>query len=382
MGDLSLPVQQADSGNAVAMASVAMMMDPTKLQALVTFAELMSKSSVTVPKHFQGKPADCLAICMQSTQWGMNPFAVAQKTHVTQGGALGYEAQLINAAVIGSGRLVGRPDFEFIGDWNKILGRVEERKSDSGGKYYVAAWPKADENGLGVIVSALIAGEAEPRKVQIMMSQAYPRFSTQWATDPQQQITYLAVRKFARRYLPEVILGVYTKDELMDADEPLPAGTRHMGAVDEVQQRPQTVAELPMYEATKFEQNFTSWSNKIASGDKTAQQLIDWIQSKARLTEGQIKRLRAVAVAEVVDAGTGEITKGQPTQGAQTTQTQASAQAADDTEAHPLEVAMNKAANRDALDLLADRIASEAGSQDWADYLKSVYHTNVERLDR
>jgi len=31
---------------------------------------------------------------------------------------------------------------------------------------------------------------------------------------------------------------------------------------------------------------------------------------------------------------------------------------------------------------LADRIASEAGSQDWADYLKSVYHTNVERLDR
>jgi hypothetical protein len=382
MGDLSLPVQQADSGNAVAMASVAMMMDSTKLQALVTFAELMSKSSVTVPKHFQGKPADCLAICMQSTQWGMNPFAVAQKTHVTQGGALGYEAQLINAAVIGSGRLVGRPDFEFIGDWNKILGRVEERKSDSGGKYYVAAWPKADENGLGVIVSALIAGEAEPRKVQIMMSQAYPRFSTQWATDPQQQITYLAVRKFARRYLPEVILGVYTKDELMDADEPLPAGTRHMGAVDEVPQRPQTVAELPAYEAAKFDANLPNWSKKIASGEKTVDELITWLQSKNRLTEGQIKRLRAVKVAEVVDTNTGEITKGQAAQGAQTTQTQASAQAADDTEAHPLEVAMNKAANRDALDLLADRIASEAGSQDWADYLKSVYHTNVERLDR
>jgi hypothetical protein len=190
------------------------------------------------------------------------------------------------------------------------------------------------------------------------------------------------VRKFARRYLPEVILGVYTKDELMDADEPLPAGTRHMGAVDEVPQRPQTVAELPAYEAAKFDANLPNWSKKIASGEKTVDELITWLQSKNRLTEGQIKRLRAVKVAEVVDTNTGEITKGQAAQGAQTTQTQASAQAADDTEAHPLEVAMNKAANRDALDVLADRIESEAGSPEWVTYLQSVYHTNVDRLDR
>ena len=52
------------------------------------------------------------------------------------------------------------------------------------------------------------------------MTQCYPRFSTQWATDPQQQISYAALKKFARRYCPDVILGVYTPDEFEPVDPP------------------------------------------------------------------------------------------------------------------------------------------------------------------
>ncbi|SPX63869.1 Uncharacterised protein [Leclercia adecarboxylata] len=37
-----------------------------------------------------------MAIIMQAMQWGMNPYAVAQKTHLVNG-VLGYEAQLVNA---------------------------------------------------------------------------------------------------------------------------------------------------------------------------------------------------------------------------------------------------------------------------------------------
>jgi 3-hydroxymyristoyl/3-hydroxydecanoyl-(acyl carrier protein) dehydratase len=60
----------------------------------------MADSKATVPAHLAGKPADCLAVTMQA-QWGMNPFAVAQKTHVVNG-TLGYEAQLVNAVVSSS----------------------------------------------------------------------------------------------------------------------------------------------------------------------------------------------------------------------------------------------------------------------------------------
>ena len=65
-----------------------------------------------------------------------------------------------------------------------------------------------------MIVSCQLRGEDHPRTITVMMSQAWPRFSTQWATDPQQQITYLAIRKWSRRYTPDVILGVNTADEL------------------------------------------------------------------------------------------------------------------------------------------------------------------------
>jgi hypothetical protein len=151
---------------------------------------------------------------LQAMQWHMNPYAVAQKTHLTKSGALGYEAQLVNAAIITSGKIKGAPEYEFLGDWDKILGKVEERSGQGGGKYYVAAWNIADEVELGVICTVNIIGESKPRQIKVMMTQAWPRFSTQWATDPQQQITYLAVRKLARRYMPDVLLGVYSQDEL------------------------------------------------------------------------------------------------------------------------------------------------------------------------
>lgn len=67
------------------------------LGQLTSFAELMAQSAVTVPKHLAGKPADCMAIVMQAMQWGMNPYAVAQKTHLVNG-VLGYEAQLVTLA--------------------------------------------------------------------------------------------------------------------------------------------------------------------------------------------------------------------------------------------------------------------------------------------
>lgn len=216
----------------------------------------------------------------------MNPFAVAQKTHVTQGGMLGYEGQLVNAVVIARAPIETRPEFTFIGDWNKILGKVEERKSDKGGKYYVAGWKPSDEQGLGVICSCLLIGEAVPREITVMMTQAYPRFSTQWATDPQQQITYLAVRKWARRYAPDVILGVYADDEM-----PSDAGMRDMGPAESVTTEEKR-EELPPYSDQTIDENKAKWQAAIDEGRLKADQLIGNIQTKYTLTEKQLRTIR------------------------------------------------------------------------------------------
>ena len=84
--------------------TAAAIFSPEGMDRLVRFATLMADSKATVPAHLAGKPADCLAVTMQAAQWGMNPFAVAQKTHVVNG-TLGYEAQM--AGVLLAFMLVG-----------------------------------------------------------------------------------------------------------------------------------------------------------------------------------------------------------------------------------------------------------------------------------
>ena len=250
------------------------------------FGKLMARGAATIPEHFRGKEADCTAIAMQALGWGMNPWAVAQKTHITKSGAIGYDAQLVNAVIQASGELDTAPDYEYIGDWSKVLGKVEERTSDKGGKYFVATYTKKDEEGLGVRVKARLRGEDRVRELEVLMSQAYPRFSTQWATDPRQQISYLALRKFVRLHKPGVLLGVYTADELESAPPP----EKFMGNAEVMPANPPAA---PTYYADEsFTKNLPAWKRLIESGKKTVDDIIAMVSSKATLTESQLATLR------------------------------------------------------------------------------------------
>ena len=159
---------------------------------------------------------------MQSMQWGMTPFAVAQKTHLVNG-TLGYEAQLVNAVIIARAPITGRPNYEWFGPWEKIVGKFVERvsktKKDDHGeaqKYRAPDWKIEDEAGCGVKVWATFKGESKPRELTLLMTQARTRNSTLWADDPKQQLAYLALKRWSRLHCPDVILGVYTPEELAE----------------------------------------------------------------------------------------------------------------------------------------------------------------------
>ncbi|HAJ0408886.1 TPA: recombinase RecT [Escherichia coli] len=177
--------------------TAAAIFSPEGMNQLVRFAELMSQSKATVPKHLEGKPADCLAVTMQAAQWGMNPFAVAQKTHVVNG-TLGYEAQLVNAVVSSSSLLATRLNYRWSGDWSNVNGKTDKSPN------------------LTVTVSAVLKGEAEPRELTISMAQAGVRNSPLWEQDPRQQLAYLCTKRWARLHAPDVLLGVYPPDELQE----------------------------------------------------------------------------------------------------------------------------------------------------------------------
>lgn len=176
-------------------------------------ASIMAGGKTTVPEHLAGNPADCMAIVMQAAQWRMNPFAVAQKTHLVSG-KLGYEAQLVNAVITSMAPIDGRLDFEFFGAWERVIGKFRIETSQGGKQYAKPAWTPDDEKGLGIVVRGTLKGEKKPRELTLLMSQCWPRQSTNWAYDPQQQMVYSGIKKWSRRYVPDVILGVYTPDEL------------------------------------------------------------------------------------------------------------------------------------------------------------------------
>ena len=156
----------------------------------------------------------------------MNPFVVAQKTHVVNG-ALGYEAQLINAVVTSMNVISDRFRYEYCGNWD------EYRKS---------GFAKTAEMGCGVNVGATLRGETEVRwlPMPLCMEQVKTRNSPLWATNPMQQLAYLAVKYWTRLYAPDAILGVYSVDELAE------------GVAEPVNITPPTVAtETPKTDALK-----------------------------------------------------------------------------------------------------------------------------------
>ncbi len=271
------------------MTTMSMMQDGSVMDRMIKFAEIMATGKSTIPAELRNV-GDCLAITMQAMNWKMNPFSVAQKTFFISG-KIGYEAQLVAAAITNSGAVVGNFGFEWFGPWEKVIGKFDIRKSDKG-DYRVPGWKLEDEAGIGIRCWNTLRGESEPRVLELLLAQARTRNSTLWADDPKQQLAYLAQKRWARLYAPGVILGVYTPDEL---DQPT---ERDMGAAEIVSSRPAaqpTPAALPDYSQSAFADNLPKWTALMQSGAKTADQIIAIVSTKGALSEAQKAQIRAAA---------------------------------------------------------------------------------------
>ena len=203
--------------------AAALLMNPSSMQSLVAFAEMMSQATATVPTHLVGKPADCLAIAMQAMRWGMDPFVVSQKTHIVSG-RLGYEAQLVNAVIMSSRAIAGTFKYEYRGEGQNLECRV-------------GATPRGEPE--------IVWGE------WLRNGDVTVRNSPLWKTNVKQQLGYLQVKNWARLYCPGAILGVYTSDELQDSAAPAPRGPQRRSAAA-------APASIPMVdEVPKAEQRAT-----------------------------------------------------------------------------------------------------------------------------
>mgnify|MGYP007083452991 CR=1 FL=1 len=161
-------------------------------------AGLLANGSMT-PGHLIVKGndkatlANCFQIVTQALRWGMDPFAVAPATYFVQG-KLGFEGKLVAALLNTRAGLTGNLRYDF----------------------------KGTGDGLTVIVSGRLRGEAEDRTVELSVGQAKTA-NSMWTKDAKQKLCYSGAIRWARRHCPEVILGVLTDDDLDRITERKPA---------------------------------------------------------------------------------------------------------------------------------------------------------------
>ena len=170
---------------------------PAPLEQLYEVADLMATGGVLVPKAFRGQRELCLGVAYQAALWGTDPIATINKAYVVND-RIAYEAQLINAIVLG--HLESRPKYTYQG-----AGATRQCR--------VVATPKG-------------SGERDYTSPQV--GQVKVKNSPLWVTDPDQQLSYMCIRAWARRHMPDVLLGIYAVEELQqisirDVTPPPPA---------------------------------------------------------------------------------------------------------------------------------------------------------------
>jgi hypothetical protein len=165
---------------------VSLYLNPAVFAQLGKVATMMSDSEL-VPSHLRGKPADCFLVCSQAIRWKMDPFAAAQHIYVARG-KVGWEGKIV-AAIVNS-------------------------KLPKGGKLNYSYTGTEDTPGRTVTVSGILPGEKTPRKVTGSIKD-WSTGNEQWKSGDQ-MLSYRGAREWARRHMPEAVLGVYSDDEVQE----------------------------------------------------------------------------------------------------------------------------------------------------------------------
>lgn len=188
---------------------------PQSLGEAMEIAKLMAAGNF-VPGHLRGKAGDCLAVVMQAARWGLDPFAVGNKTYFVND-RMAYEAQLVIAVLNTSGVLKGRLDVQ---------------------------WQQTDVDLICTVTGTLKA-DSQPKSISQEMARIKTKNSPLWVSAPKMQMGYYTSRMWARLFAPEVLLGVYTTDEveemgLANAREVVPAAPTRRRVAARKEAEPET----------------------------------------------------------------------------------------------------------------------------------------------
>jgi len=153
-------------------------------------------SSTLIPPQFQGQQgfANCLVALEIANRMRMSPFQVMQNLHIIHGRP-SWSSQFIIGLINGCGKF-------------------------SPLRYEISG--KGDTLACTAVATELSTGE-ELRGPEVTMAMAKregwaTKSGSKWATMPELMIRYRAAAFWGRLFIPELLVGIHTQEEVMDVE--------------------------------------------------------------------------------------------------------------------------------------------------------------------
>lgn len=157
-------------------------------------ANFLAESDLVPQSLYKKKPENCLIALDVANRTGMSPLMIMQNMYVVQGRPV-WSGQMCIALINGCGRF-SPLSFRWCGtkgqkDWSCVA--VATRLAD------------------GVLC------ESSPVTWQMALDEGWVnKNGSKWKTMPEQMFQYRAGAFFARTFCPDVLLGIYTREEIED----------------------------------------------------------------------------------------------------------------------------------------------------------------------
>jgi len=152
-------------------------------------------TSTIVPKDYQGKLGNCLIALEMSARLNTSPLMVMQNLYVVNGRPA-WSSQYIIAMINNSKKYQTELQYEITGTGDKM-----------------SCYAYADDYNGHRVVGPTITMEMAKKEGWL------GRTGSKWQTMPEVMIRYRAASFFGRLHCPDMIMGLYSSDEVIDIGE-------------------------------------------------------------------------------------------------------------------------------------------------------------------
>ena len=185
------------------------------LDAAKAIAVELSKSDI-IPKEFQNKPANCLIAVELANRMKASPFQVMQNVDIIYSRPAPRSSFII-ACINNSGKYIGSLKFQ-----------MDEKETKC------RAWAIEKETGEKIFGPTITLEMAEKEGWAT-------KNGSKWKTLPALMLRYRAAAFFGRLYCPEILMGMYTADEVEDMNQNNAEAVTVVDAFNEPEPLPETI---------------------------------------------------------------------------------------------------------------------------------------------